>query len=171
MSYGQGPIKPRHNDFTYQLPYINSSINGNTCDAEPNEIFISTPYNLNGATADGFSKIFVTNSFGISGNLVPYKNTISGFLPDFYVQSPTEIGSTWIKFVGNISLPGSSSINYEVIYILYNGITARVYNVNTGLTADTDIITSTELVHEIKTGGTVINGSGLYRKLGTISTH
>lgn len=171
MSYGQGPIKPRHNDSTYQLPYISSSISGNTCDAEANEIFISTPYNLNGATADGFSKIFVTNSFGVAGTPVPYKNTISGFHPDFYIQSPTEVGSSWIKFTGNVSLSGATTINYEVMYILYNGITARLYNVDTGLTADTEIITSVELVHEIKVGGSSINGSGLYRKLGTISIH
>lgn len=168
MSYAQGPIKPRHNDSTYQLPYINSTTTGNTCDAEPNEIFISTPYNVGGSTADGFSKIFLTNSFG---SAPVYKNIISGFNPDFYILSPTEINSTWTKFTGNIQLPESSSIKYEVMYILYNGSTIRVYNVNTGLTADTDVITSTELVHSIKSGGDNIQGSGLYRKLGTVSTH
>tara|TARA_R110000868_G_scaffold103745_1_gene285521 strand:+ start:3874 stop:4419 length:546 start_codon:yes stop_codon:yes gene_type:complete len=179
-NYIQGPIFPRTNTSpgliggsTYDLPYILKSTSGITCDAEEKELFISTPYvtGINGTTADAFSKIFVTNDFGNPVFPLRSKNIISGFMPEFYIGSPTEVKSTWTPFRGsNYAFDGLSASNYEVMSVVYSttGFTATVNGTNGFVTA----ITGVTLEHSIRAGNdNTVTGSGMYRKLGKTSLH
>jgi hypothetical protein len=179
-NYIQGPIFPRtnidqntSNCSTYDLPYIIKSTSGITCDAEQKELFISAPFvtGINGTTADAFSKIFVTNDFGSPAVPVRSKNIISGFMPEFYIGSPTEVKSTWTAFRGsNYAFDGLSASNYEVMSVVYSttGFTATVNGTNGFVTA----ITGVTLEHSIRAGDdNTVTGSGMYRKLGRTNLH
>jgi len=170
----QGPIFPRTDTSLYSLPYFTKSNREITCDAEQKELFVSTPYavgDANGVTADGFSKIFLTNNFANPTPLALGKNIISGFMPEFYIGSPTEVKSTWTAFRGSgYSFDGNSASKYEVMSVVYSttGFTATVNGTNGFVTA----ITGVTLEHSIRAGNdNTITGSGMYRKLGSTSIH
>jgi hypothetical protein len=165
MSYAQGPVQPRLNATVGALPYINTTANGTTCALGAYEISMSAPYAIFGLTADSFCKLYATNYFGTQA--LQAKNTISGFYPDFYIASPTEVRSTWTSF-NNITLSGSSDVKYEVIYVFYTSVTANL-DID-GQPVETNVVTDAQLKIEIKSGGDIVAGVGYYRKLGNIIT-
>jgi len=175
MSYSiQGPIYPRTDTTKNTLPYI-LKINGTgtTCDANPRELFAITPYAVGagGVTADGFSKLFLNNNFAQPLAPLQGKNIISGFMPEFYIGSPTEVMSTWTGFTnGSSPLDGNPATNYEIMSISYStqGFTATVGGVAGFVTA----ITGVTLTHSILKGNNgALSGTGLYRKLGSVTQH
>jgi hypothetical protein len=175
MSYSiQGPIYPRTDTTKNTLPYIiKTGPGGTTCDATSRELFAITPIatGSGGVTADGFSKLFLNNNF--SSSVVPLqgKNIISGFMPEFYIGSPTEVMSTWTGFTnGSSPFDGQQASNYEVMAISYatQGFTATVNGVSGFVTA----ITGVTLTHSILQGNNgALSGTGLFRKLGSVTQH
>lgn len=165
MSYAQGPIQPRLDTTVGGLPYIKTSNNGTTCALGSNEISMSAPYAIFGATADSFCKLYATNYFGTRS--LQAKNTISGFYPNFYISDPTEIKSTWTSF-SNITLSGTSDVKYEVVYLFYTSVTANL-DID-GQPVEMNVLTDAEIKIEIKSGGDIVAGNGYYRKLGSIIT-
>lgn len=165
MSYAQGPIQPRLDTTVAGLPYIKTSSSGTTCALGSNELSMSAPYAIFGSTADSFCKLYATNYFGSQS--LQSKNSISGFYPEFYIASPTEVRSTWIPF-SNITLSGSTSVKYEVVYLFYTSVTANL-DID-GQPVETNVVTDAEIKIEIKSGGDIVAGNGYYRKLGSIIT-
>lgn len=175
MSYSiQGPLYPRTDTTKNTLPYIlKTAPNGTTCDASSRELYAITPYAVGsgGVTADGFSKLFLNNNFGAPQTILQAKNIISGFMPEFYIGSPTEVMSTWTGFTnGSSPFDGQQASNYEVMAISYatQGFTATVNGVAGFVTA----ITGVTLTHSILPGNNgALSGTGLYRKLGSVTQH
>jgi hypothetical protein len=164
-NYAQGPIQPRVNSTVGALPYIKMSSSGTTCAFGSNELAMNAPYAIYGSTADSYTKLFATNYFGSQS--LQCKNTISGFFPEFYIASSTEIKSTWTPFSGPLVLSGESTIKYEVIYlsIAVTTATVKVNGVDTSLDIPTDI----SLGLGVFSGGDDIEASnGYYRKLGSV---
>lgn len=168
-----GPIIPNSNSFINDLPGITQYGAGFgdivvTSSGLAKELYTRTPasQNLSGITAEYVSHIYLNNDFFSFG-----VNTISGFIPNYYIDVNKNVEPTFTGVTGSIALPPSSPGNpsrgrWEIITISYNKQTFLTSLA--GATAEA--ITSLNVVHDIVPGNQTITAEHIYyRKIGNVS--
>jgi hypothetical protein len=166
-----GPITPNSNSSSTALPGVTmSGVGGGaviTSTGIARELYTRTPQiaNQSGRTADYTGQLFLNNDF--NGN---YLNIISGFLPDYYIDTNKNLQLTMTGVTGSVSLPpsgpGTQKGRWEIFTISY---TKQTFLTSLG-GATASAITALSVVHDIVPGNQTITADHIfYRKIGHVS--
>lgn len=121
--------------------------------------------NATGITADYVSHLFFRND----SYTLNYLNTISGFIPDYYITVGKEVGLSLKSATGGVTLssgPGSGNDRFEVIQFNYSTDVFLKDGGGSGIA-----MTGFTYSHSIYPGNTYVSGNQIfYRKLGRVSS-